>query len=66
MKANVGTADRIIRIVLGLALLSLIFILEGGIRYIGLLGIVPLLTALFRFCPLYSLFGMDTCSTRKK
>lgn len=62
MKANVGTADRIIRIVLGLILLSLLFILDGGIKYIGLLGIVLLLTAIIGFCPLYPLFKINTKS----
>lgn len=62
MKANVGTADRVIRIVIGLILLSLLFILDGSIKYIGLIGIVPLLTAFIKFCPLYTLFKINTCS----
>lgn len=62
MKANVGTADRVIRIVVGLILLSLLFILDGSIKYIGLIGIVPLLTAFIKFCPLYTLFKINTCS----
>ena len=65
MKANVGNADRVIRIVLGLALLSLLFILEGNARFIGLAGIVPLLTATIRFCPLYTVLGMRTCPMPK-
>jgi len=63
MKANVGPTDQVIRIVLGLALLSLLFIMEGGIRYIGLLGIVFIITGLIRFCPLYLPFKINT---RKK
>lgn len=62
MKANIGTADRVIRIVIGLILLSLLFILDGSIKYIGLIGIVPLLTAFIKFCPLYTLFKINTCS----
>lgn len=60
MTANVGTVDKVIRIVIGLVLLSLIFFLDGGIRYIGLIGLVPILTALFGYCPLYSLFKINT------
>lgn len=65
LKANVGTTDRIVRIVLGLIVLSLFFILDGGWKYIGLVGIVLLLTAFIKFCPLYTLFGINTCSTKK-
>lgn len=66
MQANVGGADRIIRIILGLALLSLLFILEGDARYLGLIGIVPLATALLNWCPAYTLFGINTCRTKSK
>lgn len=66
MKANVGTTDRLIRIVLGLALLSLAFVLEGGLRFISLIGIIPLTTGIFRFCPLYPLFKINTCKTKTK
>lgn len=64
MTTNVGMADRVIRIVLGLILLSLIFFLEGGIRWIGLIGIIPLFTAAVRWCPAYSIIGTDTCETK--
>ncbi|MFN8988402.1 MAG: DUF2892 domain-containing protein, partial [Betaproteobacteria bacterium] len=49
MKTNVGTLDRAIRIVAGLALLSLLWLLEGNARFVGLVGVVPLLTATLRF-----------------
>jgi len=62
MKANIGTVDQVIRIILGLVLLALLFILDSGIKYIGLLGIVLLLTAFIKFCPLYTLFGFNTRS----
>lgn len=65
MKANVGTTDRVIRIILGLAILSLFFFLEGNMKYLGLIGLIPLLTAFIKFCPLYTLFGINTCSTKK-
>lgn len=62
MKANIGTVDQVIRIILGLVLLALLLILDSGIKYIGLLGIVLLLTAFIKFCPLYTLFGFNTRS----
>lgn len=61
MKINVGSIDRVVRVILGLALLSLLFILDGNARYIGLIGIIPLATAAMRSCPLYSVLGMSTC-----
>lgn len=65
MIKNVGNLDKIIRIVLGLALLSLLFVLEGTAKYLGLIGLIPLLTAFFGFCPLYALFGIKTCPVKK-
>jgi hypothetical protein len=60
----VGNADRIVRILVGLALLSLFFLLEGNARWWGLVGFVPLLTGLVRWCPLYTLIGVNTCGTK--
>ena len=62
MTRNVGTIDRLLRIVVGLALLSLVFV--GPQSYWGLIGLVPLGTALIGYCPAYSLFGIRTCKTR--
>jgi hypothetical protein len=64
MKVNVGSADKAIRIVIGLALLCLLFLLDGRARWFGLIGLVPLLTAFAGFCPLYTLFGLSTCPRR--
>ena len=61
MTPNVGGMDRTLRIVVGLALLSLYFLLDGNARYWGLIGIVPLATGLMGSCPAYSLIGMNTC-----
>ncbi len=61
MAKNVGSVDRIIRIILGIILLSLFFFLDGNLKYIALIGLVPLLTAVTNFCPLYTLFGINTC-----
>ncbi len=58
MEVNVGQTDRIIRIVAGLALLSLIFI--GPQTWWGLVGAVPLATAFINFCPAYKLLGVNT------
>ena len=65
MQVNVGKADRFVRVVAGLAILSLFFFLEGGERYWGLIGLLPLTTGLFGFCPAYSIFGISTCPTGK-
>lgn len=59
MTANVGNLDRMLRIVVGLALLSLVFV--GPQTLWGLIGLVPLLTGVIRFCPAYSLIGANTC-----
>ncbi len=58
MEANVGQTDRIIRIVAGVLLLSLIFI--GPKTWWGLIGVVPLATAFINFCPAYKLLGFNT------
>jgi len=61
MKRNVGNVDRLIRIVVGLGLLSLVFILEGNARWWGLVGLLPLVTGLIGWCALYVPLGIDTC-----
>jgi len=61
MTANIGTIDRVLRVIVGLALLSLVFV--GPQSLWGLVGLVPLLTGLVRVCPLYTLLGVRTCST---
>lgn len=66
MKVNVGGIDRVLRILIGIALLSLVFVLEGNARWLGLVGILPLATGLFRFCPAYALFGLNTCPLEHK
>jgi hypothetical protein len=60
MTKNVGSVDKVIRIVVGLALLALIFILEGDARWLGLIGLIPLVTAIMGWCPAYSLIGVST------
>jgi hypothetical protein len=63
MKKNVGSAERAIRVVLGLAVLSLAFI--GPQSPWAYLGIIPLATGLIGWCPPYALFGFSTCKTFK-
>jgi len=63
MKTNVGTADRAIRILAGMVLLSLVFVLESNLRWWGLVGLLPLATGLLGWCALYTPFGIDTSRT---
>ena len=64
MSTNVGNFDRVIRIVLGLALLWYALLApQTGFNWVGWIGIVPLFTALMGYCPLYSLIGVNTCGT---
>jgi len=59
MKTNEGTVDRIIRVLLGLGLISIVFV--GPRTLWGWVGVVPLLTGLVGTCPLYAIFGINTC-----
>lgn len=63
MTRNEGNVDRIVRVVAGLAILSLAFI--GPKTAWAYIGIVPVLTGLIGYCPAYSIFGINTCSLRK-
>jgi len=62
MKINVGNTDRVLRISAGLLLIVLAA--TGTVGVWGYIGIVPLLTGIFRFCPAYPLLGMNTCSMK--
>jgi len=64
MQANIGSSDRIIRISVGVALIGAS--LAGLIGAWGWVGVVPLATGVFRFCPAYLPFGMCTCKTANK
>ena len=63
MNANVGGIDRILRVVVGVVLIALAA--TGTVGLWGWIGVVPLLTGLIRWCPLYSLFGFNSCSVKK-
>lgn len=60
MKSNISSMDRIVRVLLGVVLVVLFFVIDGGFRWIGLLGVVFLATAAINFCPLYKMFGVST------
>lgn len=64
MKKNEGNLDRTVRVVIGLGLLSTVFV--GPQTLWGLVGVVPLLTGLVGFCPLYKIFGFNTCPLSTK
>ena len=66
MLTNVGTVDRAIRVLVGLVLLSFILTGETAARWLGLIGVVPLATAVVGSCPVYALFGATTCPLRQK
>jgi hypothetical protein len=59
MRPNVGTIDRLVQIIAGRALITLAAL--GKVGWWGYIGIVPLATGLFRFCPAYTLLGLRTC-----
>jgi membrane-bound ClpP family serine protease len=63
MKANVGGIDRILRIAVGALLIVLAALSVIGAW--GYIGIVPVLTGLFRFCPVYPLLGISTCPMKQ-
>ncbi len=63
MKTNEGGLDRGLRVLVGLGVLALAFV--GPKTPWAFIGLVPLLTGLVGFCPLYSLLGLNTCPARK-
>ncbi|CAG0985450.1 hypothetical protein MTYP_01989 [Methylophilaceae bacterium] len=62
MKANIGSIDRIIRILAGLALIAWALFFGGPVW--AWIGLLPLVTGLVSFCPAYSIFGISSCKTR--
>ncbi len=61
MTPNIGNTEKVIRVIIGIALLSLLFVLEGNMRYLGLIGIIPLVTVAVSWCPIWKLLGINTC-----
>jgi len=62
---NVGSTDKVIRYIIGVALLSLLFIIPGNLKFLGLIGLVPILTAAFSLCPLDAIFEIKTFQVKK-
>jgi hypothetical protein len=65
--SNVGSADRVARFVVGLLLIAFAIPLgfpQTGWNWVGWIGVVPLLTATFAYCPAYTAFGISTCSAK--
>ena len=60
---NKGTSDRVLRVIIGLVVLALVFV--GPKTPLGWIGVVPLLTGLVGFCPLYRVLGINTCSLKR-
>ncbi len=65
MTTNVGSIDRIVRIIAGVALLAFALFSGSAYAWVGFIGIVPLATALLRWCPAYTLIGVNTCAVDK-
>lgn len=67
MTSNVGGFDRIARIVVGVALIAFALFAPAtiGWKWVGWIGVVPLLTAIVGFCPAYTLLGLSTCPMKK-
>jgi hypothetical protein len=63
MKINVGSIDRALRIGAGVVLIGLAA--TGVVGIWGYIGVIPLATGLFRVCPVYSLFGLNTCPANR-
>ena len=62
-RRNAGAADRLLRFLIGIILIALVFV--GPKTPWGWIGIIPLATALFRTCPLYSIFGISSCPAKR-
>ena len=66
--SNVGLIDRTVRMIVGLLLIAYAIPLgfpQTGWNWVGWIGVIPLLTALFGYCPAYSLLGITTCPVRR-
>ena len=62
-KTNEGTIDRALRVIAGIVLIRLVFV--GPQTPFGWIGVVPLLTGLVGWCPVYTLLGLSTCPVKK-
>lgn len=60
-----SSTERVVRVVIGLALLSLFYFIDLPLGYIGLVGLVPIATAIFKYCPVSHLLGVNTCPMKQ-
>lgn len=68
MPTNMGAIDRVARFAIGLALIAYaipVGFAPSGWNWVGWVGVVPLFTAAFGFCPLYTMLGLSTCSAKR-
>jgi hypothetical protein len=65
MTQNVGSTDRVLRVVLGVALLAFAVLSAWPYAWLGYIGVIPLLTAAMGSCPVYSMLGMSTCPIKR-
>ena len=69
MSVNVGVADRVIRAAVGMLLIAFaipIWFPQTGWNWVGWIGVIPLVTAVFGFCPAYTLLGISTCPLTRR
>jgi hypothetical protein len=68
MTTNIGGIDRVVRIIVGLALIAFALFGPADIawKWIGWIGVVPILTALVGWCPAYSMVGLSTCPMKPR
>ena len=64
MEKNVGSLDKVVRVVVGIALIAMVFV--GPQTAWGWIGVIPLVTAALSWCPLYTPLGITTCPTAAK
>ncbi len=64
MTRNIGNTERLLRAILGIALIAGFFLTSGTYSWLYLLGIIPLGTAIIGWCPPYCLLGISTCRTK--
>lgn len=62
---NFGDINKVFKFVVGLALISLLFWGDGNLKYLGLIGLVPIISAIFDVCPLCLILGEKSCKIKK-
>ena len=67
MKNVCSTTERTVRVIIGLAILSLVYFLrdQGAVRYLGLVGLIPIATAVIKYCPISHVLGLSSCAVKE-